>query len=765
MDQNLPNNNQTHPSEQPKQQSEVASSKKPFPVKLSLIVGSILILIVIIVIAVITSGKSMNNSSDNTVGANVTPFEKSEEVRQATQPTGSVANQKTQTLVYGTWTGQSSVIRAVDTASSEVTTVATLPLQIKKVTAMPDKTLLYIDQTDRNDHGNRITIYDIASKQSKLTIPVSQGYGIDEYILSPDKKYIAIWEVQKAPNSQLLLGGKSRVYAVDLSRPTVKNLLYDETATLEKPIHYPRAILNNGRVFADTFKPNDPAGGTGWSYGMSVVDFDGTNKKDIETLKNGDYGTQPSLSPDGKYLLLAGYDGSKGPGEAVKQGYRQAILTPNTIEILNTESLKQFKLPNLDNQRTYSSAEWEYTSGKVIFTALSNDPKGTGVFLYDLSEQSATEIEIPEKFDNYGFMNELPDNKILIGIQDDSDSNLGNLGPDYAYAYTQFAIMDRKSMDGTFLSIRDPFAQYIGLLPPNYFASVLGEKTLAQANITPQPTFVNLYSDKNEEKENLQLYTFFLKYDLAENRLKQQAQPVQSGEKEYTPNEDGLLRCRELAEIQCREQGVEENPASEAWNDCVKTNKNINKTHKAEGRCYDSPLYIYGQPGEKIRVSIQTPIYNAVPASQGEYDITLGEKGTMHINNKHYTSIAYDYKPNARRVTAPSEGIVTSSQSLESTLRYFALRLGLNKIETEDLVSAGLTKVKSPYVFVSFFDNETSKSILPIEFSPKPNNYYNYVFYFKQLNVEPVEKPLAPIFPDPITRTGITAVEISELVE
>lgn len=739
--------------------------KKPRSKKLIFIIAGVLLFIVLVMIGLLAGSSAKKSDQANEVNVTAAPSQAIEKI--STTPPAPNAHNPSQIMLYGAWTGQTTAIRAVDLGSSNTFLVATLPLDVKKVSVLSSQNLIYIDQVDTKDHGKRITVFNIKEKTSTFSIQASTGYGIDDYVLSPDKKYIAIWEVQFAKNTQILQGGKSRVYAVDLSRPTVKNILYDETSSPTQPIHYPRAILNNGTVFADTFMPNDPNGGAGWAYGMSVVDFDGANKKDIETMKAGTYGTQPVLSPDGKYLVFSGYDGSKGDGKAVVNGYRQALLTPNTVDVLNTQSLKRFKLPNLSNTNTYTAADWEIQTGNVIMTVLSPDPAQTGVYSYNLGDQTASKIIIPDQENSaYGHMAQLNESKSLIGLQDTSPSNLGNLGENYAYAYTQIALLDVPSKKVSYVSMQDTFAQYITLLPSNYFESVLGVKTIAQA--IPQPTFVDMFSNQNQEKENLQLYTFFLKSDLSPTRLKQQSTPIQNIPSVLMPvafkQNKNSPTCEQLAETQCTSAGVA--AGTEAYEDCVKTNKNQNKiTAKSEGKCHDSPLYLYGQPGTSVRVKIQTPIYNAVPASTGEYDITLGQNGDMVIDQKTYKSIAYDYQSNARRITAPTRGRVVAKADVERTLRHYASKLGLNTQETNDLVSAGKKKITSPFAFVSFFNHEQSQQILPIAFSPKPDNYLNVVFYFKLYETKPTFQPQSPVFPAPVQRTGFTAVEVSEMVE
>src|SRR3989344_3308993 len=179
------------------------------------------------------------------------------------------------TIVYGNWRDGKSYIKAYDLSTQKEYILGILPMNIKKVTVLSGNKLLYIGNTDEKDHGENISIYDIPSKESNIVYKADDTYGIDDYVISQNKKYISTWEVSLNPASGKLLGGKSRVYAINLSTPGVKNLIYDEESKALTPVHYPRAILSNGEIYLDTFLPNS---GAGWAYGMSYSNFDGTIK-------------------------------------------------------------------------------------------------------------------------------------------------------------------------------------------------------------------------------------------------------------------------------------------------------------------------------------------------------------------------------------------------------------------------------------------------------------------------------------------------------
>lgn len=72
-------------------------------------------------------------------------------------------------------------------------------------------------------------------------------------------------------------------------------------------------------------------------------------------------------------------------------------------------------------------------------------------------------------------------------------------------------------------------------------------------------------------------------------------------------------------------------------------------------------------------------------------------------------------------------------------------------------------KAISPYVFISLFDDQTSKKILPLMISPVPDIYRNIVFYIENLDKNPNVSYVAPTI-ERIERKGFTAIEISFIV-
>jgi hypothetical protein len=682
-------------------------------------------------------------------------------------PTPSIASGppiSPHTLVYGAWTGSGSEITALDLSNRTISSVATLPDTIKKVSILSPDTLIYINGTNLRDHGASLSIYSIKDKEETVSIPADNGFGIDDYILSPNKKFVAIWEVSFAQNSEILQGGRSRVYAVDLSNPTAKRLLYDETASADTPVNYPRAILDDGKVFTDKFIPNDPNSGMGWAYGMSVVDFNGSNKRTISSMSAGTYGTQPFLSPDGKYLAFAGYDGTLGDGSALRGGIRQALLTPNTVELLDTATLERRILENLPNSNTYSNVYWDNLGENLVITILSGPGGESGLFSYDIGSSSMELINLPEDSnDPYSFIGSLSPDIIIIGKTDNSRNSLANLGEEYAASLKSIYVKDNATDNLQELRLNATLAQHIAILPANYFPDVLGVAHAQGGNpADPNVTIIDFYSDK-PSRENLQLKTFLMKPELAPVRERQQSNPPNPPIN--PPFREKTISCRDLATEQCLARGYQE--GTRAFENCHDKAWDANRATKGtpEAVCNKSPLYVYGTPGQTISVTIQTSVYNDSPQYNGSYDIKVLENDGMSINGKVYEAINYDYRSNLKKMPLPAKGVVVSKSDVEKTLRSYAKNLGLNEKETNDLVANGKAKITSPYVFISFFDHATSQSILPLTFNPEPDNYLNVVFYFKLLNEKPNFSIAPPDFGEPLTRNGLTVVEVSEIVE
>ncbi len=665
---------------------------------------------IILITSFISLTLNENKKADNSDNTNIS------------KPSLNISNHS---LIYGTWSQDHSLIKSLNLQTGTEHLIAKLAPNIKKVTVLDQDRFLYIDETNIRDHGTKLSIYSLSEQTSSPIVEASENFGIDDYVISPNKQFVSLWEVQVSSESGVLSNGKSRVYTVDLQNLPTKYLLYDEQATPTTPIHYPRAILDNGDTYLDTFLPNS---GAGWAYGMSVSNFTGTKKDILNSMQNGTYGTQPSLSPDGKSLIFAGYDQTQGPGTNDVNGFRRALVSPNTIEIFDTATQERKKLPGISSNNTYTTVDWDPLSGNIIYHQIGQTTEASGMYMYDIAKNSITPIASSNN-QMQRFIAQLSDEYLLSGNQESSLSNGANLGAAIDYQINNLTAFNMKSQKEISIAITDPLIQFITVVPNTSFPD-FADFAITQDNQSFEIIDPNLDRDTNQ----LQLLTFAIKPQLLEERIKQQNGP----------------NCTQLQYQMCLSRGHTEEYC---------------KAIPADSKhCAGCPLYLYGTEGQKVRAFIHTPTYTQGKKGSNEYHVTLLANNKIAVDGETTDRISFDYSPALQRITPPTTGSIVRVSELEITLRQYAAKLGLNANEADDLIADVQQSITSPYIFVSFFDHETSHAILPITFDPKPDTYRNIVFYFKQLSAHPGFTADLPEF-EKIERKGFTAVEVSGIVE
>ncbi len=647
-------------------------------------------------------------------------------------------------FVYAYWAGDRSEIKSFDLSTGEDLVLATLPLNVKHAKLLSPNELIYINETDGSDYGSQIVVKTISSGQDRIVVQANPDVRIDDYRVSPNGQFVATWEVALPVESTQLFNGISRVYVTDINSG-VKNQIYSEVANV--PVNYPVAVLDDGRVFTDKFLPNDTVG---WSYGMTVADFSGNNKQDIDAMQNGTYGSQPVLSPDGTMLVFTGYDGSKGGGADLVQDMRRAIISSNTVDTLDVNTLTRSRLSNLSTDNFYATALWDDISGNVIFSQSSKNPEETGTYSYQLGTNNFEKIDLqsldPISSSPKKTIASLGSGINLVGQVTTTESTMGNLGNHYGQVLDAvYVVTDDDTIS---LDITNGFVQVIAVKPTAYFG---GMQSLATADSTDSGGI------KGNEPEQLQLQTFTIKPTLEPMRVEQQ-----SGD-----------RCRDVVAASCNALLGTEYTADEAarargnnfisdkaFESCVKEQWSAART----AGCSNSPLYLYGDKGMDVTVKVGTPVSNskAPYTPVGGYVGNLTGEGGIIIGGKTFSSLEFDYDL-ATHYKIPTKGFVINRDEFDSKLTEYGKNLGMNQKELNDFVKHIKSETKSEKIFISHFSNEISKKLLPLYFYPEPDSYSNIVFYINDSGNMLNYNPALPEF-EKIQRNGFTAVEISYIL-
>lgn len=647
-------------------------------------------------------------------------------------------------FIYAFWAGDKSEVRSLDLSSGEEFSLATLPLNVKHVKLLSPKQLIYISETDDNDYGSYIVVKNISDGTEKIVVTASDDVRIDDYRVSPNGQFLATWEVSLPQGSDKLYGGISRVYGIDLNT-NVKSQIYSEVANA--PVHYPVAVTNDGQIYMDKFLPNDSAG---WAYGMSMSNINGSAKSDLTAMQNGTYASQPVLSPDGDKLVFTGYDGSKGSGVEIVRDVRRAVLSANTVDVLDLSTLSRRRLSSLPTDNLYTSASWDSVSGNVLFSMVSKNLSETGTYSYNLGANLFEKIKLaPNELNPQNVIGVLSPGVVLTGSVSVSDGTLGNLGSDYEQVLEGAFIYDEGNNDKIGLNIVGGFIQPLGLKPASYFASSF-------------TTFEQSASEsggiKNKQEDQLQLQTFTIKPTLGPQRTNQQ-----SGE-----------RCRDVSASRCNEilgtnytpdQALQARRSSaestdEAFSACVQEQW---ASARQAGLCSDSPLYLYGEKNKEVNIKVGTSVFdsNAHYNPLTGYTGKLTGDGGLVVGNDKFFSLEFGYEP-AAKVVKPVRGYIIKRKDLDQKLDEYADKLGMNSREKEDFKAYIKSHTSSQEIFLSHFSNEVSKKILPLYFSPQPDSYTNIVFYISE------DGPFGKVEPPEIKkieRVGFSAVEISYIKE
>lgn len=649
-------------------------------------------------------------------------------------------------FVYAFWAGDKSEVKSFDLSNGQDANLATLPLNVKHVKLLSSSEIIYINDTDEKDYGTQIVAKSIPNGQERIVVQANSDVKIDDFRVSPNGQYVATWEVMLPPDSEQLFGGISRVYVTDITKG-VKNQIYSEQANA--PVHYPVAVTNDGRVFMDTFLPNDNAG---WAYGMSVSDFSGASKQDLP-ITNGTYGSQPVLSPDGSMLVFTGYDGSKGAGTDLVRDTRRAILSANTVDVLDINSLSRRRLSNLSTDNYYPKAWWDDVTGNVMLSMVSKNANNTGTYEYSLTTNTAEKIDLA-KLDPLSSEPKKPISTLSSGIYlagnvTTSESTLGNLGGHYEQVMDNVYVVNVVDNDVISLDVTNGFIQTIAVKPTSYFGQ-------AAVSSFSQNSADSSGGIKGKSQEQLQLQTFTIKPTLAPVRNEQQ-----SGE-----------RCRDVVANSCNELlGTDYTPDQAAsarggnfenpeFGSCVKEQWSVAQ----QAGCANSPLYLYGDKGAEFNVKVGTAIsnINAPYTPSAGFTGILNGDGGVTVDGGNFPSLDFDYYL-AGKYAVPDKGVVIYRNEFDKKLTDYARKLGMNEKETYDFIKYIKSETSSGKIFLSHFSNLVSKKLLPLYITPQPKSYTNIVFYVNDSGIISNNNPSQPDY-EKIRRDGFTAVEISYIV-
>lgn len=704
------------------------------------------------------------------------------------------SGEKVANLFSGNGFVASADVSSIAGASQDV---ATLPKNTKRIKFIDNHQFLFLSDTDDQDHAKSLNLYDVTTGKSTVLYQAQLPWGIDEYVLSPDKKMAALWEAQIPDGSTQLLGGQSKVTQVNIQTkknqtilgPQIMQNLKDEkldsvqmSLDASVCIQYPLFYDAKNALWLDTFCPN--AGGL-WGAGIYQIAQGGTLTRN-SILTGGSYSFDPVLSEDGNYILIIR---PKERGDASKVGVNHAINNPAELSVILASSGVEQKVKVPDGL-TFSNKPIISSDGKLIaFTAFpsaddAKNQKNEKIYIIERDSGKAKSSSISET--NYPLEFTRQDKAVVLGAPQNKVDSVANTlvsdaGSKYNPIFTAYAVVSTEDPSSQEKVTASNASEYIGA------QSMEGA---APAISTPAEG-----SQASDEENNLKVGAQDFRNGLAEQRLNQQnGVSGSSGPNSATKEEcevafPGFSSAKTVSEMRAviKAAGLQGgDPGSiligklnnyspnsmlfsrcafSSFNNCeVKQQPDMIYNFKSDRllKCYDSPLYLYPKSSISITINSSALPYASEPKDLlGTWKVLADSDGTIQTRDgKTYNKISYDYQSDAKPL---GTGIIASQANLKQILSDYADKLGLNQKEKIDFVSFWTEKVKdAPFVQISHYSRAESSRILQLTIEPKPDTFIPIVMYFKKLS-SPVKLP-GPIFESVLERKGFTALDWSGVV-
>lgn len=154
-------------------------------------------------------------------------------------------------------------------------------------------------------------------------------------------------------------------------------------------------------------------------------------------------------------------------------------------------------------------------------------------------------------------------------------------------------------------------------------------------------------------------------------------------------------------------------------------------------------------------VTTSLPTY---PIKSGWQNLEVNPHGLITYQGRHYPYLYYEAETVG--YSKPAQGSIIPKARLEPFLRETLPTLGLQGREIDDFVNYWITRlqpISKPFLFISFFDQETINSVDPVELTPVPDKVVRIRAYFKPTDSKSKVKPQT--LPSPLRREGFTLVE------
>lgn len=694
-------------------------------------------------------------------------------------------------------------------AKGQESAIIDLPKDIKRIRIIDQDIIAYLVGCDDKDHAKSLATHAISSDKETTIYSPSDGFVIDEYVLSPDGSLAALWEVKFAKDSDQLIGGISRIVEVNLKTKEYKVLITQQTTkpddgselaklqlTLNPKVfvQYPLFYDSSNTLYLDTFGPN----GGGWGNGIYTIASGSNQLQAFSSLPAGSYSYDPTGSEDGKLFVAVVPENALGQDrlsvQQVQEGGKNLAIFVDS---------KATTVSALDGVTITSSAVISPDNRYIAYNGKGSKSEQAS-YIYDRTTRQTNKYETGD----YAVVEFIAQNKLVLGQADTStytgsngktNTLVANLGSKYNTLFGAYKIVDpqdskniidyKPSASGAVEHVQGAWkltGTSASAEKSNYSDSNnLNVSSFAPRNIELASTRVEAQQTiKNNTVSNEigcekkypginNLRSWNADYEIKLDEILQKSEEYKNLSEECRAAHDDYYKIRKSGGWG---QGTD---AFSRWTKCLPTlyaNSDIalcvplrceivGAVNHPNMKCYDSPLYLYPEQQIEVLATTRNRVFETGPRDTlSKWLVTADKDGTItDQNGKVYDKISYDYSSD--ELLPKQDGIVVSANQLEPSLEEYAKNLGLNEKESSDFVSYWYNKLNNtaPFIQMSHYSRAQSAEIVKMDIDPRPDTFVPIVMYFKKLYF-PTILP-KPTFEPILTRDGFFALDWSGVVE
>ena len=181
-----------------------------------------------------------------------------------------------------------------------------------------------------------------------------------------------------------------------------------------------------------------------------------------------------------------------------------------------------------------------------------------------------------------------------------------------------------------------------------------------------------------------------------------------------------------------------------------------NTDYKPAAECAKPVVYLYPTSSTEVSVWVGAKMTKTDPEYKNGWKATAEPNGTLTVAGKTYPYLFWEGLGRGEYPQVQS-GTVVRRVEVEKTIKTQLAEIGLNQKETADFLEFWAPKMPStPYVRLTWFQNDELNALAPMKISPRPDSVIRVFLDFQGLN----EKTSIPVQTlKKYERIGFTAVE------